>query len=61
MYLSWAMSFAIKKYYYKKPGNIDNTKARDQYKRESRAALMSKRDGQRKKANKGIKREQYHP
>ena len=61
MYLSWAMSFAIKAYYYKKPGNIDNAKARDQYKRESRAALLSARDGKRVKNNKGAKREQYHP
>ena len=61
MHLSWAMSFAIKKYYYKKPGMINNAKARAQYKQESRAALLLSRDGKRIKNNKGTKREQYHP
>ena len=57
------MSFATKTYYYKLPGMIENAKAKAQYKQDTRAEHVAAkaREGKRVKANKGTKREQYHP
>ena len=63
MHLSWAMSFATKKYYYKKPGMIENAKAKAQWKADTRAEFLEAKakEGKRVKANKGTKRPEYHP
>ena len=53
MHLSWAMSFATKEYYYKKPGRVERMQAIHQRKQQDTR--------KRHKANKGTKREQYHP